>query len=148
MPVRVPAFHSIGAEGVEARTTAPGRNSNRSSAKARGAARPSRNRSASRRATSNPVVLYQGRSSWQHNAALWQRDRDGQGGKGEGKREHRDNQSEEDPPAPPGGQARPSCSTSCDLHGHDDGRLTLEDFDEQKAELTDQIAIRMASESL
>ena len=35
-----------------------------------------------------------------------------------------------------------------DLHAaYDDGRLTLEDFDEKKSELTDQIALRMASES-
>lgn len=35
-----------------------------------------------------------------------------------------------------------------DLHlAYDDGRLTLDDFDEQKSELTDQIALRMASES-
>ena len=30
---------------------------------------------------------------------------------------------------------------------YDDGRIGFEEFDEQKSELTDQIAIRMASES-
>jgi hypothetical protein len=73
--------------------------------------------------------------------------------KARAKRERRDNRSEVEPapPAPPmvGHSAAELLDQLRDLHtAYDDGRLTLEDFDEQKTELTDQIAIRMASESL
>ena len=73
--------------------------------------------------------------------------------KARAKRERRDNRSEVEPApaAPPmvGHSAAELLDQLRDLHAaYDDGRLTLEDFDEQKTELTDQIAIRMASESL
>jgi alkanesulfonate monooxygenase SsuD/methylene tetrahydromethanopterin reductase-like flavin-dependent oxidoreductase (luciferase family) len=71
--------------------------------------------------------------------------------KARAKRERRDNRSEIEPapPAPPivGHSAEELLDQLRDLHAaYDDGRLSLEDFDEQKSELTDQIALRMANE--
>ena len=72
--------------------------------------------------------------------------------KARAKRERRDNRSELEP-APPalpivGHSAEELLDQLRDLHAaYDDGRLSLEDFDEQKSELTDQIALRMANEA-
>jgi len=72
--------------------------------------------------------------------------------KARAKRERRDNRSDE-PAAPPpapmiGHSAAELVDRLRDLHtAYDDGRLTLDDFDAQKSELTDQIALRMASET-
>lgn len=71
--------------------------------------------------------------------------------KARAKRERRDNRSEvEAPPAPEmvGGSAAELLDQLRDLHtAYDDGRIAFEDFDEQKSELTDQIALKMASET-
>lgn len=72
--------------------------------------------------------------------------------KARAKRERRDSRSDLEPaePAEPivGASAAELVEQLRDLHtAYDDGRISFEDFDEQKSELTDQIAIRMASES-
>lgn len=71
--------------------------------------------------------------------------------KARAKRERRDSRSELEPEPKPelvGASAAELVEQLRDLHtAYDDGRIAFEDFDEQKSELTDQIAIRMASES-
>jgi hypothetical protein len=72
--------------------------------------------------------------------------------KARAKRERRETRSdlEPAPPAEPmiGASAAELVDQLRDLHtAYDDGRIGFEEFDEQKSELTDQIAIRMASES-
>ena len=70
--------------------------------------------------------------------------------KARAKRERRDARGDVEPePAPElvGGSAAELVDQLRDLHAaYDDGRLTLEDFDEQKSELTDQSALRVANE--
>ena len=71
--------------------------------------------------------------------------------KARAKRERRETRSDLEPaPAEPliGASAAELVEQLRDLHtAYDDGRIGFEEFDEQKSELTDQIAIRMASES-
>jgi alkanesulfonate monooxygenase SsuD/methylene tetrahydromethanopterin reductase-like flavin-dependent oxidoreductase (luciferase family) len=71
--------------------------------------------------------------------------------KARAKRERRDSRSELEPAAPApemvGGSAAELVEQLAELHtAYDDGRIAFEDFDEQKAELIDQIALRMANE--
>ena len=70
--------------------------------------------------------------------------------KARAKRERRDARGDVEPePAPElvGGSAAELVDQLRDLHtAYDDGRIAFEDFDEQKTELIDQIALRMANE--